>query len=162
MVTSGPLFYQNSCQLLHRCWKRKSASHSSLQNHLWCFIDIWARWLCWPGKMLKFILVLLKPRLNCYVCTYGGHIIILENDTTVKKKKIYIYMDYRMNLIIYNVLILNGSNSTIWGNDGASQIPRYSHPQHHIHLHLIMGYQTVKTVSSLGGSPYINLTYCLE
>ncbi len=49
---------QNICQLLQRCWRRESASHSSLQNCPQRFDNIQVKWLNWRGQMSKFILVL--------------------------------------------------------------------------------------------------------
>jgi hypothetical protein len=54
-------------------------------------ISVWR--LCWTGKMLKCIFMLLKPRLNTSVCVYGRNV-ILKNCIIVKK-----HLDHRMHLV---------------------------------------------------------------
>jgi hypothetical protein len=66
---------------------------------------------------MKYIFMLLQPRLNTYGYVYG-QTVILKNCITVMKK----HLDHRMHLFIPNVHVVAGSNSTI---QKTSRIPRY-------------------------------------
>ena len=77
-----------------------------------------------PGKMLKCIFVLLKPRLNTCGCMCG-RIAIVKNCIIVRKQ----HLDHRMHLVTQNIHIVTGSNLTTQSNYRTSRIPTYWLPK---------------------------------
>jgi hypothetical protein len=118
--------------------------HSGLTIYVW--------WLCWPGKMLKCIFMLLKPRLNTTGCVYGRSV-TLKNCVIVRGKK----LDHTMHHVV------SGSNSTTQSNFGISIMPRYCCPGRHRSASMFHSWnQAFRIISFLGRSPNINPAWCWE
>ena len=117
----------------------------------------WYLGLCWLGKVLKCIFVLLKPRVNNSSCVYG-QTAILKNCIIFRK-----HLDHRMYLVTWNVHVVTGSNSTIQSNYKTRRVPGYCCPNRHRSISMFHSWnQACSSIGFLGCSPNINLTWCWE